>query len=130
MIREKLLTAYCLSYGNWTVIPRQWTECFGEMSDLGFDAVVLSFSESEMRYARRTFEMQIGVAHKAGLKVFVIPSRIGRAPGRRAADGKFYGWRRILRRVCRRARRSPAWSRWDSANGVWNSSARWFAITI
>ena len=77
MIRKKLLTAYCLSYGNWTVIPRQWAENFGEMSDLGFDAVALSFSESEMRYARRTFEMQIAAAHQAGIKVFVIPSRIG-----------------------------------------------------
>lgn len=77
MSRKKLLTAYCLSYGNWTVIPRQWAESFGEMSDLGFDAVALSFSESEMRYARRTFEMQIAAAHQAGIKVFVIPSRIG-----------------------------------------------------
>ena len=77
MIRKKLLTAYCLSYGNWTVIPRQWAKSFGEMSDLGFDAVALSFSESEMRYARRTFEMQIAAAHQAGIKVFVIPSRIG-----------------------------------------------------
>lgn len=72
-----LLTAYCLSYGNWTVIPHQWTECFCEMGDLGFHAVALSFSESEMHYARRTFEMQIAAAHQAGLKVFVIPSRLG-----------------------------------------------------
>ncbi len=77
MTRKKLLTAYCLSYGNWTVIPHQWDECFGEMRDLGFDAVALSFSESEMRYARRTFEMQVAAAHKAGLAVHVIPSRIG-----------------------------------------------------
>lgn len=77
MVRQKLLTAYCLSYGNWTVIPRQWDECFGEMRDLGFDAVALSFSESEMKYARRTFEMQLAAAHRAGLEVFVIPSRLG-----------------------------------------------------
>ncbi|UKI31052.1 MAG: hypothetical protein L6W00_24885 [Lentisphaeria bacterium] len=77
MNRGKLLTAYCLSYGNWTVIPHQWAECFGEMEELGFDAVALSFSESEMRYARRTFEMQIAAAHRAGLKVFVVPSRLG-----------------------------------------------------
>ena len=72
-----MLTAYCLSYGNWTVIPRQWEECFGEMRDSGFDAVALSFSESEMMYARRTFEMQCNMARKMGLKVFVVPRRIG-----------------------------------------------------
>ena len=72
-----MLTAYCLSYGNWTVIPHQWDECFSEMRDLGFDAVALSFSESEMMYARRTFEMQCDLARKKGLKVFVVPSRIG-----------------------------------------------------
>ena len=70
-------TAYCLSYGNWTVIPHQWNECFSEMRDLGFDAVALSFSESEMMYSRRTFEMQCELARSKGLKVLVVPSRIG-----------------------------------------------------
>ena len=72
-----LFTAYCLSYGNWTVIPSQWQESFLDMKASGFDAVALSFSESEERYAMRTFEMQIKYAHDCGLKVFVIPSRIG-----------------------------------------------------
>ncbi|OQB14806.1 MAG: hypothetical protein BWY15_00960 [Firmicutes bacterium ADurb.Bin193] len=47
------------------------------MKDMGFDTVCLSFSESEMQYARRTFEIQVNLAHRAGLKVFVVPSRIG-----------------------------------------------------
>jgi hypothetical protein len=72
-----LLTAYCLSYGNWTVIPRQWHETFIDMKNCGFDAVALSFSESEMMYSRRTFEMQITMAHNCGLKVIAIPSRLG-----------------------------------------------------
>jgi hypothetical protein len=72
-----MLTAYCLSYGNWTVIPSQWRESFADMKNCGFDAVALSFSESEMRYSRRTFEMQVNMAHECGLKVFVIPSRLG-----------------------------------------------------
>ncbi len=77
MKKRQLLTAYCIGYGNWTVIPHQWDECFGEMRDLGFDAVALTFSESEMKYARRTFEMQVAAAHRASLEVYVIPSRIG-----------------------------------------------------
>jgi hypothetical protein len=72
-----MLTAYCLSYGNWTVIPRQWRSSFSEMRDCGFDAVALSFSESEMMYSRRTFENQVKTAHDCGLKVLVIPSRLG-----------------------------------------------------
>ena len=72
-----MLTAYCLSYGNWTVIPRQWRESFTDMKKCGFDAVALSFSESEMRYSRRAFEMQVKMAHDCGLKVHVIPSRLG-----------------------------------------------------
>jgi hypothetical protein len=71
------LTAYCLSYGCWTVIPKQWQESFEDIKENGFDAVALSFSESEMEYSRRTFEMQVNIAHKCGLKVLVIPSRIG-----------------------------------------------------
>lgn len=71
------LTAYCLSYGNWTVIPHQWRESFMEMRDSGFDAVALSFSESEMRYARRTIELQVKYAHDCGLEVYLIPSRLG-----------------------------------------------------
>lgn len=74
---DKILTAYCLSYGNWTVIPKQWQESFMDMRDKGFDAVALSFSESEMRYSRRTLELQIKYAHAQGLKVYLIPSRIG-----------------------------------------------------
>jgi len=74
---KKIFTAYCLSYGNWTVIPSHWRASFQDMKACGFDSVALSFSESEMRYARRTFEMQIYEAHQAGLKVIVIPSRIG-----------------------------------------------------
>lgn len=72
-----MLTAYCLSYGHFTVIPKQWHESFSEMRDMGFDAVALSFSESEMRYSRRTFELQLKAAHQCGLKVFVVPSRLG-----------------------------------------------------
>ena len=73
-----MLTAYCLSYGNWTVIPKQWKESFSDMKNCGFDAVALSFSESEMKYSRRAFEMQVKMAHDCGLKVHVIPSRLGR----------------------------------------------------
>lgn len=72
-----MVTAYCLSYGNWTVIPHQWERCFDDMCECGFDTVALSFSESEERYSRRTFEMQIETARRAGLRVAVIPSRIG-----------------------------------------------------
>lgn len=77
MTVKKLLTAYCLSYGNWTVIPRQWERVFADMRECGFDAVDLSFSESEERYAMRTFEQQVRLAHRCGLKVLAIPSRIG-----------------------------------------------------
>jgi hypothetical protein len=72
-----MLTAYCLSYGHYTPIPKHYHESFSEIRDMGFDAVALSFSENEMRYSRRAFEMQIAIAHKLGLKVFVIPSRLG-----------------------------------------------------
>ena len=72
-----IVTAYCLSYGHWTVIPHQLEESFREMADCGFNAVALSFSESEMAYSRRAFEIQVDLARACGLKVFVIPSRIG-----------------------------------------------------
>ncbi len=72
-----IVTAYCLSYGHWTVIPHQLAESFQDMVDCGFNAVALSFSESEMQYSRRAFEIQVDLAGQAGLKVFVIPSRLG-----------------------------------------------------
>lgn len=72
-----LVSAYFLSHGHWTVIPDQLAENFKDMVDCGFNAVCLSFSESEMFYSRRAFEIQVGLAHREGLKVFVIPSRIG-----------------------------------------------------
>ncbi len=72
-----MITAYCLSYGNWTVIPKQWEESFSDMLECGFDAVALSFSESELVYARRAFEMQVNLAQKIGLEVYVVPSRFG-----------------------------------------------------
>ena len=76
------LSAYTLSYGNWTVIPSHWDHLFGEMRDNGFDAVDLSFSESEAMYSMRAIEQQIGTAHKHGLKVLLIPSRFaGRLAG-------------------------------------------------
>ena len=72
-----IVTAYFLSHGHWTVIPHQLEENFKDMVDCGFTAVALSFSESEMRYSRRAFEMQVNLAHQCGLQVFVIPSRLG-----------------------------------------------------
>ena len=71
------LTAYCLDHGNWTVIPRQMRDSFRDMRKCGFDGVALSFSESEMRYSRRAFEIQVACAHECGLKVHAIPTRIG-----------------------------------------------------
>ena len=76
------LSAYTLSYGNWTVIPSHWDKVFGDMRENGFDAVDLSFSESEAKYSMRTIEQQIAMAHKHGLKVLLIPSRFaGRFAG-------------------------------------------------
>ena len=72
-----MVSAYCLDYNNWTCIPRHVKEDFKEMADMGYDTVNLSFSESEMTYARRTFEILVDMAHQEGLKVNVIPSRIG-----------------------------------------------------
>ena len=72
-----MISAYCLDYNNWTCIPRHVKEDYKEMADMGFDTVCLSFSESEMMYARRTFELLVEMAHHEGLKVHVIPSRIG-----------------------------------------------------
>ncbi|MBN8216362.1 MAG: hypothetical protein J0L75_06945 [Spirochaetes bacterium] len=72
-----LVTAYCLSHGHWTVIPHHLEENFKDMADCGFHAVALSFSESEMAYSRRAFEIQVALARKCGLRVFVIPSRLG-----------------------------------------------------
>ena len=72
-----ILSAYTLSYGNWTVIPDHWKMVFDDMKANGFDAVDLTFCESEKRYSMRTFEMQVEMAHRCGLRVFVIPSRIG-----------------------------------------------------
>lgn len=70
-------SAYCLGYQHWTVIPHHMEEAFADMVETGFEAVCFSFCESEMRYARRAFELQVNLAQKAGLKVFVVPSRLG-----------------------------------------------------
>jgi hypothetical protein len=72
-----MVTAYYLSHGHWTVIPHQLEEDFADMRVCGFDAVAMSFSESEMRYSRRAFEIQVRLAKKHGLKCLVIPSRLG-----------------------------------------------------
>lgn len=77
-----MISAYCLDYNTWVCIPRHVKEDFAEMADMGIDTVCLSFSENDMAYARRTFEILTGLAHEAGLRVFVIPSRIaGRFAG-------------------------------------------------
>ena len=59
-----MISAYCLDYHNWVCIPRHVREDFKEMREMGFDAVDLSFSESEMMYARRTFEILVEIAHE------------------------------------------------------------------
>jgi len=80
--KNMFLSAYTLSYGNWTVIPSHWDRLFGEMRENGFDAVDLSFSESEAMYSMRALEQQIVMAHKHELKVLLIPSRFaGRFAG-------------------------------------------------
>ena len=77
-----MISAYCLDYNTWVCIPRHVKEDFAEMAGMGVDTVCLSFSENDMAYARRTFEILVGLAHEAGLRVFVIPSRIaGRFAG-------------------------------------------------
>jgi len=73
----KIVSAYFLNHGLWTIIPDQLRANFEDMLACGFNAVSISFSESEMVYSRRAFELQIELAHQAGLKVFVIPSRLG-----------------------------------------------------
>lgn len=77
-----MVSAYLLDYHNFVCIPYQIEENFKEMVDIGYDSICLTFSESEMRYSRRSFEIIVDLAHKCGLKVNVIPSRIaGRFAG-------------------------------------------------
>lgn len=77
-----MISAYCLDYNTWVCIPHHVREDFAELADMGIDTVCLSFSENDMAYARRTFEILVDLAHEAGLKVFIIPSRIaGRFAG-------------------------------------------------
>ncbi len=76
-MQPELVTAYYLCHAHWTVNPRQIEEDFRDMADMGFTAVAFSFCESEMRYSRRAFELQLALAKKCGLKRFVIPSRLG-----------------------------------------------------
>jgi len=72
-----MISAYCLSFCNWTVIPSEMERVFADMKEIGFDAVDLSYSESEQKYSRRCMELQTELAHKHGLKVMMIPSRLG-----------------------------------------------------
>lgn len=72
-----VVTAYFLCHGHWTVVPHQLEENFKDMAGCGFNAVAFSFSESERTYSRRAFEIQVNLAHRCGLRVFVIPSRLG-----------------------------------------------------
>jgi hypothetical protein len=72
-----LITAYCLCHYNWVVRPRHIRENYEDIASQGFNAAALSFSEDDARYCQRTFELHIEEAHKAGLKVFVVPSRLG-----------------------------------------------------
>ena len=77
-----MVSAYLLDYQNFVCIPRQMEENFKEMADMGYDSICVTFSESEMQYSRRSFEIVVDTAHKCGLKVNVIPSRIaGRFAG-------------------------------------------------
>ena len=46
--KNMFLSAYTLSYGNWTVIPSHWDRLFGEMRENGFDAVDLSFIHNKI----------------------------------------------------------------------------------
>jgi hypothetical protein len=77
MKHPEIVSAYFLCHGHWTVIPHQLEANFRDMRDCGFNAVSISFSESEMVYSRRAVELQVELAHRCGLKVFVIPSRLG-----------------------------------------------------
>jgi hypothetical protein len=72
-----MVSAYFLCHGHWTVIPHQLKDSFLDMRDCGFNTVAMSFSESEMRYSRRAVELQIRLARAAGLRVLLIPSRLG-----------------------------------------------------
>lgn len=77
-----MISAYCLDYNTWVCIPHHVREDFQKMVEMGIDTVCFSFSENDMSYARRTFEILVDLAHEAGLKVFVIPSRVaGRFAG-------------------------------------------------
>ncbi len=70
-------TAYAIGMGTATPAPHHRRDAFREMRDWGFDGVALSFSEGEVLLSRRDFDMQIRDAHAAGLKVHVVPSRLG-----------------------------------------------------
>lgn len=72
-----MLSAYCLGFQHFTVVPGHIRQAFEEIADAGFDAVCLSFSESEMIYSRRSFALQVAEAHRVGLQVHVVPSRLG-----------------------------------------------------
>ncbi len=72
-----LISAYTLSYQNWTVIPHQIEEDLAEMAACGFNAVALSYSESDDVYGYHTFARQVRMIQSRGMRALAIPSRIG-----------------------------------------------------
>ena len=72
-----MISAYCLGYQQFTVVEKHIHEDFESMVEMGFDTVCLSFSESERQYSRRAMKMQVDIARSKGLKVDIVPSRIG-----------------------------------------------------
>lgn len=86
MTRPTLLTAYYLdSHVSGSCVPRSLRNDFAWMADHGTNAVGVTVLEQTLTLGRANMDIVCDLAHRAGLKVLVTPSRWGQlvagAPG-------------------------------------------------
>ncbi len=68
---------YYLAHGFFVMNPRQIADDYREIKDLGADSLTYAILEQDEEFCPATVEMHFAMAHKAGLKVYVIFSRFG-----------------------------------------------------
>lgn len=77
MSTSPVLNAHYFLQHTYTLVPRQIHEDFSWIRDAGAGVVTIGCLEQDLFAARANFDQIFAAAERAGLKVFVIPSRWG-----------------------------------------------------
>ncbi len=89
---SKLLAAYYFGAGYFTLVPENIRHDLDDMKSLGTDIICIGVTENDIDINTGNIQFIVDEAHKRGMRVFVVPSRMAGITAGQPVEPPLFGY--------------------------------------